>query len=83
MEVGVYVRSFGIFAGERRHRFRFESHPPHESPGRRTVSTCGDVRRGPATPVWRAPFTRPDQDPGDTQGTRRRLRKRSGHQAAF
>ncbi len=35
METGDYVRCFGIVAGESRHSYGFESHPPHRaSPGR-------------------------------------------------
>ena len=30
METGDYVRNFGIVAGERRHSYGFESHPPHQ-----------------------------------------------------
>lgn len=46
METGGYVRCFGIVAGERRHAFGFESHPPHRiSPGR-IVLTWGYVCPG-------------------------------------
>lgn len=43
MESGLYIRFFGIVAGENRHRFGFESHPPHRPQVRRNVLTCGNV----------------------------------------
>lgn len=41
METGGYVRCFGIAAGERRHAYGFESHPPHHC---RNVVTCRYAR---------------------------------------
>lgn len=39
METGGYVRRSGIVAGERRHAYGFESHPPHPaSPGRNVLA---------------------------------------------
>ena len=43
METGGYVQCFGIVAGEGRHSYGFESHPPHRASPGRIVLTWGNA----------------------------------------